>query len=190
METTETECVRALRRAAERLGESPTKAEYETLGVRPASATIVRVMGGWNAAKEAAGLETYEQGGSDSRGAKSKPDDVDLPDGRNWEDLTPNMRWYYRNRERDIAKKDRRRARLRRWLHEYKHDHCSCRECGESDPACLDFHHVGDKDLGVSKMVTDGYSAERIREEIERCVVLCANCHRKEHYDPPPVPEE
>ncbi|ELY90615.1 hypothetical protein C483_11161 [Natrialba hulunbeirensis JCM 10989] len=44
--TTEDECIEALREAAERLGESPTKAQYEELGLTPASATIIRTCGG------------------------------------------------------------------------------------------------------------------------------------------------
>lgn len=60
--TTETECLEALREAAERLGESPTKAEYEDLGLRPASATIIRAVGGWNEAKEKAGLDSEVYG--------------------------------------------------------------------------------------------------------------------------------
>jgi len=32
-------------------------------------------------------------------------------------------------------------------------------------------------------MVVNGYSKASIREEIERCIVLCANCHRLEHHD-------
>ncbi|WP_394295529.1 homing endonuclease associated repeat-containing protein [Natrialba chahannaoensis] len=55
--TTEDECIEALREAAERLGESPTKAQYEEIGLTPASATIIRTCGGWNDAKERAGLE-------------------------------------------------------------------------------------------------------------------------------------
>ena len=38
--TTEDDCIRALREAADRLGESPSKAAYEDLGLTPASATI------------------------------------------------------------------------------------------------------------------------------------------------------
>lgn len=34
-------------------------------------------------------------------------------------------------------------------------------------------------------MVNHGYSKARILEEMERCIVLCANCHREEHYDGP-----
>jgi len=43
-----------------------------------------------------------------------------------------------------------------------------------------------DKEFSVSRCANRGYSKENIRAEMERCVVLCANCHRKEHYEPPP----
>ena len=65
--TTEAECIEALREAADRLEESPTKETYEELGLQPAASTILRVMGSWNEAKEAAGLETYEQGENGER---------------------------------------------------------------------------------------------------------------------------
>jgi hypothetical protein len=46
VETSESECLDALREAAERLGESPTKQQYEDLGLRPAASTVIRVVGG------------------------------------------------------------------------------------------------------------------------------------------------
>lgn len=183
--TTEQECIRALRRAAERIGESPTKAQYEGLGLTPASGTIMRVMGSWNTAKRAAGLETYEQGERGGPAVAQKPEGVELPDGVDWEELSGNQRWYYKNREQEIAKKDERRAMLRQWLHEYKREDCRCERCNEGHPACLDFHHVGEKTLGIAEMVAYGYAKENIMAEIDQCVVLCANCHRKEHYEYP-----
>ncbi|OIB55550.1 hypothetical protein BBD46_04405 [Natrialba sp. SSL1] len=73
--TTEAACLEALKRAAEEFGESPTKAQYEELGLTPAFATIIRTCGGWNDAKERAGLETsYSRG---SRG-NPKPDEIEL----------------------------------------------------------------------------------------------------------------
>ncbi|WP_121820908.1 homing endonuclease associated repeat-containing protein [Halostella salina] len=182
--TTEADCLAALREAARELGESPTKAQYEALGLTPASATILRVMGSWNDAKEAAGLETFEQGSLNEGEVQPKPDDVDLSD-EEWRELSGYQRWYRKNRESEIRKKDRRRAELRRWLHVYKRDSCVCERCGEGSPACLDFHHPGEKDIGVSTMIVYGYSKENIRDEIDRCTVLCANCHRKEHYSVP-----
>lgn len=54
-----------------------------------------------------------------------------------------------------------------------------CKVCGEKEIACLDFHHLGDKDVTVSSML--GWNDDRVKEEIAKCVVLCANCHRKHH---------
>ena len=60
-----------------------------------------------------------------------------------------------------------------------------CETCKEKHPACLQFHHTNgkDKDLNVSQAASNGWSIERIRREIAKCKVLCANCHFKLHYD-------
>jgi hypothetical protein len=185
MTTSERECIEALREAAERLGESPTKKQYEQLDLTPSSTTIRRIMGGWNEAKEAAGLETYDWRDAGGGAVQPKPEDVEIPNDVGWDELSGQQRWYYKNREERIARKDRRRAELRRWLHELKRDEFECAECDESRPPALDFHHPGEKDLGVARMVQRGYSKESIRQELERCEVLCANCHRVLHYEPP-----
>ena len=55
-----------------------------------------------------------------------------------------------------------------------------CSLCNEKDVCCLDFHHVSeDKDYAVSNMV--GLSWKKILEEISKCILVCANCHRKLH---------
>lgn len=182
-QTTDDECIDALRVAAEELGKSPTKAEYETLGLRPASGTIIRVMGGWNAAKEAAGLETYLSHGSRTG---SRPDGVELSDDAEWEDLTVDQRWYYRNRDEETAQKLQRRNELRAWVYDYKRQR-ACARCGESDPACLEFHHTSahEKRLAIGQMVTYGYAKTSIRAEMSKCELVCANCHRRAHINPP-----
>ena len=192
MTTTEAECIEALREAAERLGESPTKAAYEELGLQPAASTILRVMGGWNEAKEAAGLDTYEQGENGGMEVEPKPDWVELPDDETWEGLSGHQRWYRKNIEYSRERKARRRRELVRWVYEYKRDNCECARCDEDSPGCLEFHHVdeNEKEFSVSRRANRGHSIENIRSEIERCQVLCANCHRKEHYEPPPKLDE
>lgn len=183
--TSKTDCIDALLEAADRLGESPTKAQYESLGLTPASGTIMRRFGGWNEAKEAAGLEIYDQRQAGGRPVEPKPPDVDLPDDLEWTELTGQQRWYYKNKAERIARKDRRRRALRRWIHDLKRNELECVRCGEGRPACLDFHHPGEKNLGVARMVARGYSKKNLREEIQDCVVLCANCHRAHHYREP-----
>ena len=55
-----------------------------------------------------------------------------------------------------------------------------CVDCGESDPVVLDFDHVrGEKRRNVSKMVASHFSEKSILAEIEKCDVVCANCHRR-----------
>ena len=173
-------CVQALQAAAERLGKSPTKAEYEELGLQPAASTILRQCGGWNAAKERAGLETNPSRGSR---VQEQPDDVELPDGLVWEELTQDQRWHYKNRDRDRPYTEDRKRRHRAWVYEQK-EAAGCGQCGEDDGRCLDFHHREDerKWLKVSLMVTYGYAKEKLEKEIAKCDVLCANCHRLEHY--------
>lgn len=56
---TEQECLDSLREAADRLGKSPSRSDYESLDISPCAKTVADKLGGWNAAKEAAGLETY-----------------------------------------------------------------------------------------------------------------------------------
>jgi hypothetical protein len=71
--------------------------------------------------------------------------------------------------------------RLRSWASLYKRDR-GCQNCGESDPVSLQFHHEnGDKTLGVGAMVSDSYPTKEVLVEVEKCTVLCANCHRKTH---------
>ncbi len=74
-------------------------------------------------------------------------------------------------------------AKRREWYRTLK-SNLSCECCGESHPACLDFHHrdPSKKFLEVSVMVRDKYPIYRIQEEVDKCSVLCKNCHAKQHW--------
>ena len=59
-----------------------------------------------------------------------------------------------------------------------------CERCGMKDIRVLDFHHKngrGDNEVTVSRLAVS--SVKRILEELEKCQVLCANCHRIAHYE-------
>jgi hypothetical protein len=60
----------------------------------------------------------------------------------------------------------------------------SCTTCGFSHIAALDFHHTDPalKDGNIHKFVSNGQFAKAY-EEIKKCIVLCANCHRVHHYE-------
>jgi len=61
---------------------------------------------------------------------------------------------------------------------EYKGGKCS--SCGYSKCVeALDFHHVSDKDPNWKS--ARGWSWDRLEKELDKCVLLCANCHREEH---------
>jgi hypothetical protein len=111
-----------------------------------------------------------------------KPDDVDLPDDKVWDELSPYQRYYYKNREEEIKRTQSRKEELNEWFKGYK-EGLSCEECGESRSPCLVFHHEDedDKSFNVSEMVAEGYGRETIKQEIDKCTVLCANCHRVGH---------
>jgi hypothetical protein len=59
-------------------------------------------------------------------------------------------------------------------------EHMRSRSCGESDPVVLEFDHVrGVKRLEISMMKGRGYSWQAVRDEIAKCEIRCANCHRR-----------
>jgi protein-arginine kinase activator protein McsA len=75
------------------------------------------------------------------------------------------------------------RQKLAEWLREYKKS-LKCSNCPESHPATLEFHHKdpSQKTITISRMCTNIGSKKRILDEISKCIVLCANCHRKLHF--------
>lgn len=91
-------------------------------------------------------------------------------------------KWYANNSEH--AKQKVREYRIVRereialWVKSLK---VKCSRCPESDPDCLDFHHLRDKQKAIATAIQSGWSKKKILAEIEKCIVLCANCHRKEH---------
>lgn len=59
-----------------------------------------------------------------------------------------------------------------------------CTKCGFDHPAALDFHHEDptEKEHNVNRLVSDG-RFKKAYEEIKKCIVLCANCHRVHHWE-------
>lgn len=74
-----------------------------------------------------------------------------------------------------------RRRKLKQMLVEYKGGKCVI--CGyDGYPGAFDLHHKGDspKSFGLS-MNGITRSWEKIKAEADKCVLLCANCHREVH---------
>jgi hypothetical protein len=80
----------------------------------------------------------------------------------------------------DRSKRDAKKvySKLRELIHSLK---LVCSRCDETHPAALDFHHTDptQKDFEISSCG----SRKRVLAEINKCIVLCANCHRKLHYN-------
>ena len=59
-----------------------------------------------------------------------------------------------------------------------------CEKCGYNKcNGALEFHHLNpeEKDFSISTSGTTK-SFERIKKEIDKCILVCANCHREIHY--------
>ena len=95
-------------------------------------------------------------------------------------------RSYYRRHK--IKRQDanyERRARLYEYLQQIK-TNARCAYCGENHPAALQFHHrdPSQKEFNVGEFVTRQLGGiEKLKKEIEKCDVICANRHLKYHYN-------
>jgi len=89
---------------------------------------------------------------------------IQIKDGSSWPGFRP-----YR-----IAK--------RKWFIQWLQTQ-QCQQCRMSDTRCLEFHHVDEsnKRFKISYLLTSGHSLAFLQDEISKCIVLCANCHRKLH---------
>ena len=90
-------------------------------------------------------------------------------------------RTYADRREYLIGAVKKRRKKIRQRAIDYlggQCSQCSYDRCGEA----LEFHHLesSEKDFGISNQ---GYtrSWKRVEEELKKCMLLCANCHREVH---------
>lgn len=54
-----------------------------------------------------------------------------------------------------------------------------CVDCGESDIVILEFDHLDNKINTVSHGIYSGWTLEKLQDEIDKCEVRCANCHRR-----------
>lgn len=95
-----------------------------------------------------------------------------------------NSRNYRRTHTEEINKRDSARKKEKReWINSLKNGK-KCLKCGEDRLFCLVYHHKDpkEKDFTISQCISYGYGKERIVKEIEKCVLLCSNCHHHLHY--------
>lgn len=95
---------------------------------------------------------------------------------------------YLENKKVYLEKSNERRVKFRKIVSDIKKK-LKCVKCGENHNVVLDFHHKdpNEKDFTISYFMNSKYPNEEnikiLKEEISKCVVLCANCHRKLHWE-------
>lgn len=90
--------------------------------------------------------------------------------------------WYIKNRDEHVRKvrtnQIKRRKELSELLNAYKVER-GCTDCGYRLHAeALDFDHLDSKKFGISAARHSLKPMAEIKKEIEKCEVVCANCHR------------
>ena len=102
-------------------------------------------------------------------------------DGRQGSCRDCNKAYHYHHWDRHMAqikaRRKRQREAARAFIVSYLRTH-PCVDCGEADIVVLEFDHLRDKSRNVSYFIATGEIA-RIQQEIEKCEVVCANCHRR-----------
>jgi predicted nucleic-acid-binding Zn-ribbon protein len=90
---------------------------------------------------------------------------------------------YEANREAIIQKATDKKKIFKAEWKEYKGT-LACTKCGFSHSAALDFHHEDPtkKEANINRLLSNGQYA-KLKEELKKCVVICANCHRIHHYE-------
>src|SRR6476661_2511115 len=85
------------------------------------------------------------------------------------------------SKKRAVVNNSNNRNRNREFILSYLKEN-GCVDCGNTDVRVLEFDHLKDKLYAVSDMIRTAYSIKKIKEEIEKCDVVCANCHRIRTY--------
>ena len=91
---------------------------------------------------------------------------------------------YYNNVTYYVEKAERQEQKYRRETYQkifaYLTEH-PCVDCGENDPLVLEFDHMirEDKLAEVSTLISHQRPWRIVFNEIQKCQVRCANCHRR-----------
>jgi 5-methylcytosine-specific restriction endonuclease McrA len=97
--------------------------------------------------------------------------------------MKQNDAMYYQANKKKLIKRyvRQQKSRAQKFYNLFK-QYAYCTVCQEQDVCCLDLHHIDpkQKDFTISSVLRT-YTWERIVDEMEKCTVLCRNCHSKVH---------
>lgn len=91
--------------------------------------------------------------------------------------------WHQANRDRRMPlikeRKRKHKEEMRVWVRDLKST-TPCADCQLLFPYyVMDFDHVtDDKEKAISVAMNQGWSKSKLEEEIAKCELVCANCHR------------
>jgi Zn finger protein HypA/HybF involved in hydrogenase expression len=88
---------------------------------------------------------------------------------------------YLKNPNLHKIRKKNNEDRIKEWFRDYKQT-LRCKKCNDGRWYILQFHHLDSesKEHNISNMTR--YSINRIKNELNKCISLCANCHFEFHY--------
>ena len=90
-------------------------------------------------------------------------------------------RWYHKHQKEQYVRVKARNTSYRKILQDNLCGYLSereCTDCGNKDIRVLEFDHLSDKKFNISEMMARTYSWDSIISEIEKCEVVCRNCHQ------------
>ena len=82
-----------------------------------------------------------------------------------------------------VSSTSKRMIRNREFIKDYKKDK-QCETCGyRRYPKILEFHHKDKetKNQTINTLMKTLQNLDKIKEEVEKCMLLCPNCHRELH---------
>ena len=92
-------------------------------------------------------------------------------------------KWHQDHKAARLAEIYRRKAEVYWYIQDLKAS-LRCADCGFKHPAALQFHHRNkeEKVFNIGDAGRRKLSLERVKAEIKKCIVLCANCHAIRHW--------
>lgn len=91
--------------------------------------------------------------------------------------------WHQRNKERRLTRIYQQKVDTYWYIQDLKAG-LRCAYCGFNHPAALQFHHRNkeDKLFNIGEAVYRKINLEKVKQEIAKCIVICANCHFIHHW--------
>lgn len=85
---------------------------------------------------------------------------------------------YQKNKDKVLKQVYHKKEIYKNWYNSLKNKPCV--DCNKSyPPYVMDFDHLKDKEFGLSKTLNYNWGKKRVLDEIAKCELVCANCHRE-----------